>query len=96
MLLRDILTVYSSLLLDGGLSCVSGGFPLLTNVTKVVKYSKASHSASAVAWRIRNNVVELLLIVCDYAIFAESVPSCEEANCDLFSNTTAVFNEFVS
>lgn len=37
------------ILVNGGLTCMSGGLPLLTNATKVVKYSKACHSACAAA-----------------------------------------------
>ena len=37
------------ILVNGGLMCVSGGLPLLTNATKVVKYSKACHSVCAVS-----------------------------------------------
>lgn len=84
------------ILVNGGLTCMSGGLPLLTNATKVVKYSKACHSACAAAWRTCHNVAELPLIVCDYAIFGEYVPSCGESDYDLFSDTTDVFNEFVS
>ena len=32
------------ILVDSGLTCISGGLPLLTNATKVVKYSKACHA----------------------------------------------------
>ena len=32
------------ILVNGGLTCLSGGLPLVTNATKVVKYSKACHS----------------------------------------------------
>lgn len=84
------------ILVNRGLTCMSGGLPLLTNATKVVKYSKACHSACAAAWRTCHNVAELPLIVCDYAIFGEYVPSCGESDYDLFSETTDVFNEFVS
>lgn len=84
------------ILVNGGLTCLSGGLPLLTNATKVVKYSKACHSACAAAWRTCHNVAELPLIVCDYAIFGEYVPSCGEADYDLFSKTTDVVNEFIS
>lgn len=82
--------------MNGGLTCLSGGLLLLTNATKVVKYSKACHSACATAWRTYHNVAELPLIVCDYAIFSEYVPSCGEADYDLFSKTTDVVTEFIN
>lgn len=84
------------ILVNGGLTCLSGGLPLLTNATKVVKYSKACHSACAATWRTSHNLAELPLIVCDYALFGEYVPSCGESDYDLYSDTTDVFNEFVS
>jgi len=84
------------ILVNGGLTCLSAGLPLVTNATKVVKYSKACHSACAAAWRTCHNVAELPLIVCDYAIFGEYVPSCGEADYDLFSETTDIVNEFIS
>ena len=84
------------ILVTGGLTCVSGGLPLLTNATKVVKYSKACHSACAAAWRTCHNIAELPLIVCDYTLFGEYIPSCGESDYDVYSNTTDVFNKFVS
>jgi hypothetical protein len=39
------------ILINSGLTFVSGGIPLITNATKVVKYSKACHSVCAAAWR---------------------------------------------
>ena len=84
------------ILVNGGLTCLSAGLSLVTNATKIVKYSKACHSACAAAWRTCHNVAELPLIVCDYAIFGEYVPSCGEADYDLFSETTDVVNEFIS
>ena len=83
------------ILVNGGLTCISGGVPLLTNATKIVKYSKACHSACAAAWRVCHNVAELPLIVCDYVIFGEYVPSCGESDYDLYSRTTDVLNEFL-
>ena len=83
------------ILVNGGLTCISGGIPLLTNATKVVKYSKACYSACAAAWRTCHNVAELPLIVCDYVIFGEYVPSCGESDYDLYSRTTDVLNEFL-
>ena len=74
------------ILVNSGLTCVSAGIPLLTNATKVVKYSKACHSVCAASWRAAHNVAELPLILCDYAIFGEYVPSCGESDYDLFSN----------
>jgi hypothetical protein len=44
--------------------------------------------------RASHNIAELPLIVCDYAIFGEYVPSCREANYDIFSPTTDVLSEF--
>jgi len=72
------------------LTCVSGGLPLLTNATKVVKYSKAVHSVCAASWRAAHNVAELPLIVVDYAVFGEYVPSCGEADYDVYSRTTDI------
>ena len=36
-------------------SIVSGGITLATNITKIVKYTKAGHSTCAAAWRICQN-----------------------------------------
>jgi hypothetical protein len=84
------------LLINSGLTSISGGIPLITNATKVVKYSKACHSVCAAAWRASHNIAELPMIVCDYAIFGEYVPSCGEADYDLYSTTTDIVSEFTS
>lgn len=82
--------------INSGLTCISGGIPLLTNTTKVVKYSKACHSVCAASWRAAHNVAELPLIICDYAIFGEYVPSCGESDYDLFNNEATDFmSEFI-
>lgn len=73
------------ILINSGFTCISGGIPLLTNATKVVRYSKACHSVCAAAWRASHNIAELPLIACDYALFGEYVPSCGEADYDLYS-----------
>ena len=83
------------ILVNGGLTCVSGGVPLITNATKVVKYSKACHSVCAASWRAAHNIAELPLIFCDYALFGEYVPSCGESDYDLYSSTTDVVTEFM-
>lgn len=80
-----------TILVNSGLTCVSGGIPLLTNATKVVKYAKACHSVCAASWRAAHNVAELPFIICDYAIFGEYVPSCGESDYDLFSNDATDF-----
>lgn len=74
------------ILVDIGLTSVSGGLPLLTNATKIVKYSKAVHSVCAASWRAAHNIAELPLIAVDYAVFAEYVPSCGEADYDVYSD----------
>ena len=56
------------ILVDVGLTCVSGGMPLLTNATKALKYSKAVHSVCAAFWRAAHNIAELPLIAVDYAV----------------------------
>lgn len=58
-----------SILVKGGFTCVSGGLSLLTNATKVVKYSKACHSVFAASWRVAHNIAELPIIAVDYAVF---------------------------
>lgn len=79
------------ILIDTGLTCVSGGLPLVTNATKVVKYSKAVHSVCAASWRAAHNIAELPLIAVDYAVFGEYVPSCGDADYDIYTNTTDIF-----
>jgi len=80
-----------TILIDTGLTCVSGGIPLLTNATKIVKYSKACHSVCVASWRGAHNIAELPLIFIDYAMFGEYVPSCGEADYDIYSSTTSIF-----
>ena len=82
------------ILIDTGLTCLSGGVPLITNATKVVKYSKAVHSVCAASWRAAHNIAELPLIVVDFAVFGEYVPSCGEADYDVYSKTTDILSEF--
>ena len=82
------------ILVNGGFTCVLGGLPLLTNATKVVKYSKACDSVFAASWRVAHNIAELPIIAVDYAVFGEYVPSCGEADYDIYSSTTDIISEF--
>ena len=84
------------ILIDGGLTCVSAGLPLITNATKVVKYSKACHSVCAASWRAAHNVAEVPMILVDYAIFGEYVPSCGETEYDICSKTTDIVSQFTN
>lgn len=84
------------ILIDGGLTCVSARLPLITNATKVVKYSKACHSVCAASWRAAYNVAEVPMILVDYAIFGEYVPSCGETEYDICSKTTDIVSEFTN
>ena len=81
------------ILINSGLTFVSGGIPLMTNATKVVKYSKACHSVCAAAWRASHNIAEVPFIVCDYALFGEYIPSCGETDYDIFVGTTDVLSQ---
>jgi ascorbate-specific PTS system EIIC-type component UlaA len=47
------------ILINSGLTFVSGSIPLITNAIKVVKYSKACHSVCAAAWRASHNIAEV-------------------------------------
>ena len=51
------------ILVNTGLTCFSGRILLLTNATKIIKYSKACHSVCAASWRAAHNVAELLFII---------------------------------
>jgi len=82
------------ILINSGLTLVSGGIPLVTNATKIVKYSKACHSVCAAAWRASHNIAEVPFILCDYAIFGEYVPSCGEEDYDIFGGDIDVFSQF--
>ena len=66
---------FGCILVNSCFTCISVGLPLLTNATKVVKYSKALHSVCAASWRAANNVAELSMIAVDYRVFGEYVPS---------------------
>ena len=78
-----------------GLTSISIAVPLVTNMTKVIKYGKACHSVCAAGWRVTHNLVELPFAICDFAIFGEYVPSCGEADYDFFSpNVTDVIEAF--
>jgi hypothetical protein len=83
------------ILVGTGLTCVSGGIPLLTNATKVVQISKACHSTCAGLWRASHNIAELPFLLCDFLLFGEPVPSCGESDYDLFGHDTSDFiNKF--
>lgn len=82
------------ILVDAGLTCVSGGLPLLINASKVVKYSKTVDSICVAPWRAAHNIVELPLIAVDYEVFGEYVLSCGDADYDVYSNTTDTISEF--
>lgn len=84
-----------SILMTSSLTGLSFAVPLLSNATKVVKFSKSCHSVCAAAWRASHNLVELPFIFCDYAIFGEYVPSCGESDYDLFSDTTDFISSFL-
>ena len=79
------------ILMNIGLTCVTTSIPLLTNTTKIIKYSRAVHSVCAAAWRAAHNTAELSFIICDFAIFGEHVPSCGEADYDMFSHEATDF-----
>ena len=83
------------ILMDVGLTFFSGGIPLVSNATKVIKYGKACHSVCAASWRAAHNVAELPLILIDFAVFGEYVPSCGESDYDFYSTTTDIFEEFL-
>lgn len=82
------------ILVDTGLTCISGEIPLLTNTTKVVKYSKAIHLVCAAYWRVTHNIAELPIISVDYAVFGEYVSLCKEADYDVYSTRTYVIYIF--
>ena len=84
------------ILINTGLTCISGGPPLLTNATKIVKYSKAVHSVCAASWRAAHNIAEFPLIAVDYATFVEYVPSCGDAGYDVYSTTPDIVSEFTA
>jgi len=83
-----------AILINSGLTCISSGIPLITNATKVVKYSKTCHSVCSATWRVSHNIAELPLILCDYVIFGEYIPSCGEADYDIYTTTTDFISEF--
>lgn len=82
-----------AILVNTGLT--SGGMALLTNATKVVKYSKAVHSVCAASWCAAHNIAEVLIIFVDSAIFGEYTPSCGDADYDIYSKTTNVLSDFI-
>ena len=84
------------ILINSGFTCITGGMPLVTNATRVVKYSKACHSVCAAAWRASHNIAELPFIACDFALFGEYVPSCGESDYDLYGSTTDIISEFTN
>ena len=83
------------ILATSGLSCISGGIPLITNSTKIVKYSKNCHSVCAAAWRAAHSSSDLPFIALDFLIFGEFISSCGECDYDLYNNTTNFINEFI-
>ena len=83
-----------AILVDTGLTCISGGISILTNTTKVVKYSKAIHSVCAASWRAAHNIAELPMISFDYAVFGEYVSSCREGDYHVYSTGTYIIYIF--
>lgn len=77
-----------AILFDGGLTSISAAVPLLTNATKIIKYSKAVHSTCAATWRCCQNLVEVPIIALGFDIFGEYLTSCQETDYDLFIFTT--------
>lgn len=79
-----------SCLMHFGCYTFSGGAVLVTNFTTVVKYSKTLHSICAAGYRCAHNLAETPMLICDYMLFAEPVPSCGENDYDLLGNATDV------
>ena len=82
------------ILFNSGVTCISGSITILTNSTKVLKYAKACHSTSAAAWRVCHNAADFPLLAIDFLFFGEPVPSCGEADYDIFGNETDIFSAF--
>jgi len=59
-----------AILLNIGLTCILAGIFLMTNATKIVKYSKAFHSVCSAAWRGVHNIAEchLLFVITRYLV----------------------------
>lgn len=72
------------ILIDTGLTCVLGGLPIVTNTTKVVKYSKAIHSVYTAFWPAAHNIAELPLRIVDCVVFGKYVTLCGSADYDVY------------
>ena len=83
-----------AILINSGGSLISGGLPLLTNSSKIVRYGKSCHSVCAGAWRVCHSSAELPFVLFDFALFGELVPSCEEDSYDLFSSNSDIISQF--
>lgn len=72
------------LIVASAASALSGGTVLLTNATKIAKAANATHKVCAAAYRTAHNVAELPMIIVDYALVGEYVPSCEDDDYNVF------------
>lgn len=62
-----------------------GALTLVTNSTKIIKFTQAAHSVTSAIYRCAHDASEVPLIALDFMIFGEYVPSCSDDEYQLFN-----------
>lgn len=58
---------------------------MITNSTKIIKYAKKAHSVTSCIYRCAHDASEVTLVVFDFLLFGEYVPSCPENGYQFFN-----------
>jgi len=65
-----------------------GGFPLVTNATKIVKYGKACHNCCAVIMDATETTAGIPFIGLEFAVFGRPVPKNTNSTFSLYPEST--------
>ena len=74
-----------SLILLGCSHIGLGSLTLITNSTKIIKYTKKVHSVTSCIYRCAHDCSEVPVIALDFLVFGEYVPSCLKDGYQLFN-----------
>ena len=69
-----------------------GAIPLVTKSTKIIKYAKKAHSVTSCIYRCAHDASEVPLVMLDFMLFGEYVPSCPKDGYQLFPVSTDVLS----
>ncbi|MCU0680607.1 MAG: hypothetical protein MUF50_04905 [Planctomycetes bacterium] len=73
-----------------------GAVTLVTNSTKILKYAKKAHSVTSCIYRCAHDASEVPLIVLDFVLFGEYVPSCPANGYQLFNVSSDALDQIAN